>query len=174
VGLGVTSTIARYKPDIIPLVTALVASNARYSSKLGSVDALNISPLFDTAIDGLWGYNAALQFIVPGTCRHSLPFLVLGRLGVSRKENGSFEFQWDSTQRAFTLERPRPLHVGWTNQLNPPVYTSLNITGDGIGISQVPKGLHGTILAGIVTEELESARALASATLAGPVMIQVP
>ncbi|EHY57098.1 hypothetical protein ABEF92_003982 [Exophiala dermatitidis] len=47
-------------------------------------------------------------------------------------------FSWDPMQMPFVFERGKQLFVGWTNQLNVPVYTVLSIVGQGRGVADVP------------------------------------
>lgn len=52
-----------------------------FRSVMGKV--LNPTP-FDTGISGIWAYNLALSYVVPGSCPVELPLPVLPKLTVAQ------------------------------------------------------------------------------------------
>jgi hypothetical protein len=86
-------------------------------------------------------------------------------------KNGSSEFQWAPTERAFTSESSRPLRVEWSKQFSLPVRTTSTIAGDGRDIAQASVRFCRTILAGIAADDLNPPKALTSAMVAGPVVM---
>ncbi len=83
-------------------------------------------------------------------------------------------FSWDPIQTPFVVEQGKQLFVGWTNQLNMPVYTVLSIVGQGRGVADVPQGLTGAVFAAVTSQLPENDYDLALATLAGPVALSLP
>ena len=71
----------------------------------------------------------------------------------------------------FVAEAGKQLLVGWVNQLNEPVYTSLNITSEGKGMTAAPPGMNGATFAVVTTQQPDNTDDLALATLAGPVLL---
>jgi hypothetical protein len=151
--IGTSAIVAEYEPQALPFLTATTAINARYSTSLEFLRKNYVSELYDTKIDPLWAYHAAHQFVVPGSCPVALPFQASGDLESADTGNNTREFAWDGNYQSFAWEKRKPLFVGWTNQLNKPVYTALTVTGNGTGTSKVPQDLHGLVLAAVVSEE---------------------
>ncbi|KIW54613.1 hypothetical protein PV05_06962 [Exophiala xenobiotica] len=83
-------------------------------------------------------------------------------------------FSWDPMQTPFVVEQGKQLFVGWTNQLNVPVYTVLSIVGQGRGVADVPQGLTGAVFAAVTSQLPDNDYDLALATLAGPVALSLP
>ncbi len=76
-------------------------------------------------------------------------------------------------QMPFVFEQGKQLFVGWTNQLNVPVYTVLSIVGQGRGVADVPQGLNGAVFAAVTSQLPDNDYDLALATLAGPVALSL-
>jgi hypothetical protein len=73
----VDSTLAR---SVLSILTVKSRHDAFFRSAKGEVPN---PTLFDTGISGLWAYNLALSYIVPGSCPVKLPLLILPRLNVT-------------------------------------------------------------------------------------------
>ena len=66
------------------------------------------------------------------------------------------------------------LFVGWLNQADEPVYSTLMVTGAGKGTTTVPKGLNGVAFAAVTNQSSEvTVDGLTAATVAGPVAITI-
>ena len=83
------------------------------------------------------------------------------------------KFAWDPTQMPFLVEQGKPLFIGWTNQLNMPVYTELAIIEQGQGIAEVPPGMNGVAFAAVTSQQPDNSDDLALATLAGPAVLTI-
>jgi len=71
----------------------------------------------------------------------------------------------------FVFKQGKQLFIGWTNQLNVPVYTVLSIVSQGRGIADIPQGLSGAVFAAVISQLPNNNDDLALATLAGPVAL---
>ncbi|KIW36733.1 uncharacterized protein PV06_11029 [Exophiala oligosperma] len=82
-------------------------------------------------------------------------------------------FSWDPMQMPLVFEQGRQLFVGWTNQLNTPVYTVLSIIDQGRGVADVPQGLNGAVFVTVTSQLPDNDYDLALATLAGPAALSL-
>ena len=179
--IGITERIAFADPPFERIVSSVLTVEARHDAFFRQVAGAvpNPSP-FDTGISGLWAYNLALSFIVPGSCPVDLPLPILPKLTVSQpyyaspnaSTNSSLvEFTWDPTQTSFVVEAGKQLLIGWVNQLNAPIYTCLNVTASGKGTTEIPSGISGVAFAAITVQEFDNVSDLELATLAGPAVV---
>lgn len=180
--IGITERIATADPLFERTVSSVLTVEARHDAFFRQVAGAvpNPSP-FDTGIGALWAYNLALPFIIPGSCPVELPLPILPRLTFSQScsetslnnstSSSPVEFTWDPTQTSFVVEARKPLLIGWVNQLNIPVYTTLNITATGTGITQIPPGMSGVAFAVVTVQEFDNIKDLELAALAGPVVV---
>ena len=181
--IGLSDRLARTDPQLAELVASILAVESRHDAFFRHIrgNVPNPAP-FDTGINGVWAYNAALSFITPGSCPFVIPAPVLPKLTI-RTDISSFRMNitsnttkslsWDSEQMPFVVNKGKPLLVGWVNQVDTPVYTALNITGQGRGSAEVPHGMNGVAFAAVTTEAYDSVNDLAMGTLAGPVVVSI-
>lgn len=167
-----SSTIAHTDIELLPLLSSLIAVNSHY---LLDPDVADPVPLL-TPVTDIWAYNAALSFAQYGSCKNNPSLPILGRLQTAADNaDASFQqFSWNAASEPFLLEKGKQLYIAWVHQFHPPLYTALNVTGEGIGRARVPQSLNGSfVMAGITTEMVEDIDALSLATLAGPVVLDL-
>lgn len=105
-----------------------------------------------------------------------IPLSILPTLNASQvadSTRNAVDFTWDPRQIPFVVESSKQLFIGWVNQVNVPVYTELNITGEGRGVAYVPHGLNGVAFVALTSQKLCNADDLALATLAGPAIVKI-
>jgi hypothetical protein len=82
--IGLADRISETDPLLIRSVSSIVTVNSRHDAffrqGIGSVP--NPTP-FDTGINGVWAYNLAFGFVVPGSCPVEIPIPILPILSVS-------------------------------------------------------------------------------------------
>jgi hypothetical protein len=82
--IGLAGRISETDPLLIRSVSSIVTVNSRHDAffrqGIGSVP--NPTP-FDTGINGIWAYNLAFGFVVPGSCPVEIPIPILPILSVS-------------------------------------------------------------------------------------------
>lgn len=185
VGIGSTISLAKRlavtDPFLIQSVSSILTVESRHDAFFRHIEGKSPNPApFDTGISDIWAYNLALLFIVPGSCPVEIALPTLPTLNVSEStyprlanstEPPLREFEWNPAQMTFVAEAGKQLLVGWVNQLNEPVYTSLNIIVEGKGTTAVPPGMNGAAFAVVTTQQPDNTDDLALATLAGPVLL---
>jgi hypothetical protein len=178
--IGISERLALSDPLLSRLLSSISTVESRHDATIRHMQGGVPNPApYDTGSTSLWAYNMAHSFIIPGSCPVTLPIPLLPQLGVVKACSNStqgavlLEFTWDPTQRSFLIEEGKELLIGWVNQLNVPVYTQLNITSRGRGISRVPQGIHGSAFAVISTQRYNSVHELSLGTLAGPAFTMV-
>jgi hypothetical protein len=167
--------------SIALLLSSMASVAARQNAMLQASAKLNTSMAsFETPLSAPWAYNLALNYVQPGTCTVELPYSILPRLSVADKtianarSNDSITFVWDNAARIAAARSGKPLFIGWVNQIDSPIYTSLTALGDGSGMTVVPAKLSGTAFAVMTTQPgLEDMEDLTEATIAGPVILNV-
>ncbi|KAI9805237.1 MAG: hypothetical protein M1833_005690 [Piccolia ochrophora] len=174
---------AESDPLLITLLSGVITVESRHDAffRLTDGEVPNPSPV-DTPLTPQWAYNLALPFVIPGSCPKFLPIPTLPALSVlppgrpsfaPEKEPRSLNFGWDPSKLQ-GVEANQPLYIGWVNQANKPVYTSVKVTGAGLGSADVPKGLTGIAYAVLTDKnDLVELAALNNATLAGPAVVPV-
>jgi hypothetical protein len=163
------------------LLSSMASVAARQNAMLQASARLNTSMAsFETPLSAPWAYNLALNYVQPGTCTVELPYPILPTLSVADKtianarSNDSITFVWDTAARGAAARSGKPLFIGWVNQIDNPIYTSLTALGDGSGMAVVPPELSGTGFAVLTTQPgLKDMNELTEATIAGPVMVNV-
>lgn len=174
--LALADTISALDAELVSGLASIAAVEARHSAFFEAANGQipNPSP-FDTPVPGVWAYNLALNFVVPGSCQVTPPFLILPTLSadVKSQENmTAVSFSWDPMQEPVMREAGKQLFIGWVNQLGPTVYTSLNATGNGTGTAKLPEGFQGGVYAALTAQNnLTTADELAGSTLAGPAVV---
>lgn len=175
--LTVSSTLAQESSELLPLISSLIAVNANYGAMLDTNnEGVALPSLFYTEVSDIWAYNAALNFAQPGSCENSPELPILGKLQTSSdRENAGYQrFSWNAENDPFLIEKGKQLFVAWVHHLDRPVYTALNITGEGYGEARIPEVMNGSfVMAGITAERPENINALALTTLAGPVVLNL-
>ncbi|KAL1591532.1 hypothetical protein SLS60_011924 [Paraconiothyrium brasiliense] len=169
-----SSTIMHTDIGVLPLLSSLIAVNSHYLAILDP-DVADLMPLL-TPVTEIWAYNAALSFAEYGSCKNNPSLPILGRLQTAPDNaDASFlQFSWNAASQPFLLEKGKQLFIAWVHQFNPPLYTALNVTGEGVGRARVPQFMKGSfVMAGITTEMVEDLDALSLATLAGPVVLNL-
>jgi hypothetical protein len=95
------------------------------------------------------------------------------KLYANSTDSTILQFSWNLAQMPFVVEKSKQLLIRWVNQVNVPIYTSLNITSKGRGMASVPYGLKGIAFAVIITQRYDNINDLTLGTIAGPVVISV-
>ena len=174
--LGLADAISTSDPELVSGLASIAATEARHSAFFEAAEGQVPNPApFDTPVAGVWAYNLALNFVVPGSCQLSPPLPILPILAarVDVNENGTVvTFSWDPTQEPVLREAEKPLFIGWVNQLGPPVYTPLNATKNGTGTAALPEGFNGGVFAALTAQNNSTTTdELAGSTLAGPAVV---
>lgn len=138
VGIGatirLTERLVATDTLLVKSVSSVLTVKSRHDAFFRHIQGEVPNPApFDTGISGIWAYNLALSFIVPGSCPIKVPLPILSRLRVvepaaaiySNSTDGPahLEFTWDPTQMSFVAEAGKQLLIRWVNQLDVPVYT---------------------------------------------------
>ena len=172
--LALADEVSALDPELVSGLASIAATEARHSAffEVASGQVPNPSP-FDTPVAGVWAYNLALNFIVPGSCPVSPPFQIIPKLTASAQEGTTiWSFSWDPTQEPVVREAGRPLFIAWVNQLGSPIYTELSLTSNGTGTAQIPQGMEGAVFAALTSQgSLTTTDELAGSTLAGPALV---
>jgi hypothetical protein len=191
--IGILERLAVVDSMLARSVSSILTVESRHDAFFRSAMGESPNPTpFDTGISGLWAYNLALSYVVPGSCPVELPLPILPTLTVAQAivtpcvnatapyTNTStpytntptqLEFTWDPTQEPFIAESGKQLLIGWVNQLFAPIYTTLNITGTGTGTAYVPEGVSGIAFAALTVQQPDNVNDLALATIAGPIAV---
>lgn len=178
--IGLADRISSSDPLLIKSTSSIVTVESRHDAFFRQMDGEvpNPSP-FDTGITGVWAYNLALPFVVPGSCPMEIPLPILPTLSATNNNSTNdtlqqVEFMWNPSELPLEKEGPKQLFIGWLNQLNLPTYTNLTIQDQGKGTAAVPQGLNGAAFAALTSQIPNNANDLALATLAGPVVLNLP
>ncbi|KZF21429.1 hypothetical protein L228DRAFT_212327 [Xylona heveae TC161] len=188
VGIGAVidlgQALANSNPYLVAAMESVVGVECRHDAffRLTHNEVPNPFP-FDTQIPGLWAFNLAHPFVIPGSCPTDLPLKVLPALNVVPAGPPAFAPQDRPTEIEFTFDQPdtpgasnggETLYIAWVNQVRVPQYTQLMRTGNGMGTASLPSRLSGVVFAALTsTTDPDNLAALANATLAGPVIIPV-
>lgn len=199
--IGLSERLAATDPQLSTLISPILAVESRHDAFFRYVENTEPSPTpFDTGIADIWAYNAALSFVVPGSCSIDPPVPVLPKLTTTQKatppctnvikkanstdstenidcanstRNAMLQFSWDPTQMPFVVAKGKQLLIGWVNQANAPIYTPLNVTTKGTGTTNLPPDLNGVAFAVLTTQEYDNVNDLGQGALAGPVTIPI-
>ena len=142
---------------------------------------------FATQISGIWAYNLALDFVVPGSCKaipkaiSSLPIypdLVIQGAGAASFANpdapGSLTFRVGQENLMPQGSAGKQYYIGWLNEEGLPKYTKATVSGTDSRTytADVPSGLFGQAYA-VLTEQNQATNVgdLTAKTVAGPVPI---
>jgi hypothetical protein len=163
------------------VLSSMASVAARQNALLHAYAKSNASTAsFETPLTDTLAYNLALNYVQPGSCTVEQPIPLLPTLSMNGRTVGyarpstNATFSWDAAGRAAASRSGKPLFIGWVNQVDLPVYTSLLALGDGAAISAVPLGLSGTAFAVLTAQPgLTSITDLTEAALAGPVVVNL-
>jgi len=140
---------------------------------------------FETRISGIWAYNLALDFVVPGSCPNipssvsSLPVFpdlsIVGSGGPSfatPNSPGKFIFKVGQPTMMPQNWNTQQLYMAWVNEDNVPAYTPVTIQGDNELHADVQPGMFGMAFAALTNQNTAmNIGDLTKATLAGPLPI---
>jgi hypothetical protein len=182
INLGVLMSMAESLPPTdfkAAIVLSSIASvDAKHVALLQAYMQSNASKqAFDTPASETWAYNFALEHVQPGSCSLELPLPILPKLTMNYKTAGYVQpgtnvtVEWDTAARSAASRSGNPLFVGWVNQVNLPIFTSLTKLSEGSGSTTVPLGLSGTTFVVLTAQKLTTIGDLTEATLAGPIVI---
>lgn len=134
---------------------------------------------FDTSLTALWASSAAQMFIVE--CPMQLPITPLPKLmAVSPLPPLDLQppvpagtivtFKWDSSTFFVPVDPNAPLYIVYVNQILPPIFEEVTITGPGEGTVPVAAGAAGAVFAFLTTFSggLTAIQLSQFGTLAGP------
>ena len=177
--IGLADRISSSDPLLIKSTSSIITVESRHDAFFRQIggEVPNPSP-FDTGISGVWAYNLALPFVVPGSCPVEISLPILPTLSATNNDRRNdtlrqVEFAWNPDQLPLEKEGSKQLFIGWLNQLNLPTYTNLTVQGEGKGIAEVPQGLNGATFAALTSQKPGNANDLALATLAGPAALKL-
>ena len=134
---------------------------------------------FDTPLTTVWAYNLASMFVV--SCPMYLPIILLPKLNLTSPMPPSnlqpptpagtiLEFAWDPTTFFVSVDPSAPLYIAMINQISPPIFEQVTITGTGMGTVPVPANVSGVAFAVLTTFAggLNETELTNFGTLAGP------
>jgi len=139
---------------------------------------------FETRISGIWAYNLALDFVVPGSCPYLPPFItslpvfpdlaIVGSSGPSfatPNAPGALHFQVGQPSLMPAGWNSKPLYMAWVNQDNVPAYTPVTVVGNVLQ-ADVQPNMFGMAFAALTNQNTATNIVdLTKATLAGPLPI---
>ena len=192
VGIGaifdLQDLFSKTDPGLEASTSAIVSVESRHDAffRLIGGEIPNPTP-FDTRISGVWAYNLALDFIIPGSCGSGLPASItglpvlppLGLVGAGDPAFASTNYQTQLTFAVNTGAMPngwnnKPLFIGWVNQVNAVIYTPVTVVNGYQLQTPVPAGLNGMAFVALTGQNTASDIAgLTSATMAGPLPIPI-
>ena len=84
-------------------------------------------------------------------------------------------FVWDPSLFFVTVDPAAPLYIAMINQLLPPVFEQLTITGTGMGTVPVPEGVGNVVFAVLTTFSggLDQNQLTSFGTLSGPAEVVI-
>ena len=178
VGIGavidLAASAATTDPVLLQNIASTVTVEARHDAFFRQALSLTPNPApQDTRISPEWALNLALPFVLPGSCPLSPAvrrFPSLEILGVMTPTTTMITF-------ATTANVTQGMYVGWVNQANVPVYTSISVLAgmpQGVFNTTVPPGMGGMAFAALTGQTMAlDVAALTVATLAGPVPVPI-
>ena len=184
VGIGavndVASTLAVTDPAVIQSVTSIITVESRHDAFFRGTagEASNPAP-FDTRLSGVFAFNLALPFIVPGSCGSMPQVPILPGLSVSGGTFPAFAPSQRPTTLTFAFDASQvnvggTLYIGWVNQVNNVKYTPATVLADGTVRTDVPADLNGFAFAALTNQNTAlTVGDLAGQTLAGPAPVPV-
>ncbi|KAH6243940.1 hypothetical protein HBI81_230930 [Parastagonospora nodorum] len=179
--MSLSESISDEDSSATSLLSSMAGAASRQSALLRMHASCNMSSAsFETPLSPTWAYNLALNYVRPGSCSVELPVPILPALTVYGGTSAfvragmNLTFTWDAAGEAAASRSGKPLHIGWINQVNEPVYTSVLALGDNRGTAQMPPEFAGLAVAVLTAQPgLTSTGDLTDATLAGPVIVHV-
>jgi len=194
VGIGalidLQANLAPTDPGVIPAVGSILPVEARHDAffRLTASELPNPGT-FDTRISGIWAYNMALDFVVPGSCPFLPPFItslpVFPNLAIIGAGEPSFAtpnapgcltfivVQSDMLPNGWSYSA-QPLFMAWVNERNIPAYTPVTVVNDYQLQADVPPGLFGMAFVALTNQNTaKNINDLTAATIAGPLPIPV-
>ena len=134
---------------------------------------------FDTPLTAVWAYNLASMFVV--SCPMYLPIILLPKLNLTSPvpppnlqpptpAGTTLEFAWDPSTFFVPVDPSTPLYIAMINQISPPVFEQVTMTGIGMGTVPVPANVSGVAFAVLTTFAggLNETELTNYGTLAGP------
>ena len=181
VHLSVADSLSSTDAMIDTLLSSIASVAAGQDALLrAAINSRTSLASFNTPLSDIWAYNLALGFTRPGSCARELPIPILPVLSLNNKTTGfarageKITLGWDIAARAALSRSGKPLFIGWVNQVDAPVYTTLTPVGDAMGVTNVPAGMFGTAFAVLTVQTgIVDINELTDATLAGPVMVSL-
>jgi hypothetical protein len=179
--MTLAESLASEDASAFTLLSGMAGVAARQNAVLRDQANLNTSiASFETPMSATLAYNYLLNYVRPGSCIVELPIPILPTMSVNgsvsayAQADGNVTFAWDVAGEAAAARSGKSLHIGWINQVDNPLYTSITVLGDGRGTTRVPPGLVGTAIAVLTAQPgLTSLQDLTEATLAGPVILNL-
>ncbi|KAI9720459.1 MAG: hypothetical protein M1812_002965 [Candelaria pacifica] len=195
VGFGSTMdaglVLAQSDPGLLAVVQPTASSEARHNTFFRLLSGLIPSPNpADTILPGTFAKLYIDQFVVPNSCPNplqktypALPPLTLSTptrplLTHTTPSQSSIQITWSpSAISKLPYYKPyTPISVAWINQLNAPIYTSINqLSVDrGEATIKIPAGLSGVAFAVLVMDrKAKIADDLVDRALSGVLPVQV-
>jgi hypothetical protein len=172
-----SALIAQTGPDLVTSTSSIITVEARHEAffRVAVEEAPDPTP-FDTPLSPAYAFNLILGYVQPDSCPQLPNLPVLPQLTIASQSPAttlgspamaptSVAFSFDSS-----IKVKSKLLVGWLNQANEPVYSTLAVIGAGKGTTTVPKGLNGVAFAAVTNQSTETTvDGLTAATAAGPV-----
>jgi hypothetical protein len=189
VGIGALQDLADGLSTTDPGLEATVASIIPVESRHDAFFRLFAKEVpnpttFETRISGIWAFNLALDFIIPGSCPDLPSFLtslpIFPDLGIIGYGGPSFATPNSPGKLIFQVGQPNmlpqgwnsgPLYMAWVNQDNVPAYTPVTVQGNELH-ADVQPGMFGVAYAALTNQNTATnINDLTKATLAGPLPV---
>jgi len=183
VGIGAYiggSTLLVDNPNLLEDAASILPMESRHDAYLRTgIGASPFPTAFDTPLTAVFAYNLASMFVV--SCPMYLPIVLLPKLNLTSPmpppnlqpptpAGTILEFAWDPTTFFVPVDPSAPLYIAMINQISPPIYEQVTITGTGMGTVPVPANVSGVAFAVLTTFAggLNETELTNFGTLAGP------
>lgn len=173
--ITIQQALAISDPAVITPLSSILSVESQQDAffRMSGSNTPTASPL-NTAISFTFAYNIALTFVDPRSCPQLLPLPILPSLNLTSPVMGATAPATPPTSITFTasdVPQSGNLFVGWVNQANPVVYSTVTVQ-NGIGTAAIPTGLTGIAFAALTAQNTAmTVDGLTNATLAGPAPI---
>ncbi|MCJ1320973.1 hypothetical protein MMC15_006314 [Xylographa vitiligo] len=183
VGIGAYiggSTLLVDNPNLLEDAASILPMESRHDAYLRTgIGASPFPTAFDTPLTAVWAYNLASMFVV--SCPMYLPIILLPKLNLTSPmpppnlqpptpAGTILEFAWDPTTFFVPVDPSAPLYIAMINQISPPIFEQITMTGTGMGTVPVPANVSGVVFAVLTTFAggLNETELTNFGTLAGP------
>ena len=167
-------------PTLLTDASSILTMESRHDAYLrAGAGASPFPTVFDTSLTALFAYSLAQMFIVE--CPAPLPLTPLPKLNATSPvpppnleppvpAGTTVSFAWDPSTFFVSVDPNAPLYIAMINQITPPIFQEVTMTGTGTGTVTVPEGVTGIAFAVLTTFSggLSTIQLSQFGTLAGP------